>query len=103
MPAGDEEAAMDREECLELARADAAQFSGVDIEDVVVVSYDDVTWRDGSLGCPRPGLMYTQALVEGYRIVLRVGGRELHYHGRRGAQSFRCDRPNPRGAFRDVV
>lgn len=103
MLSGDEGAGMDREECLELARADAAQLSGTDVEAVVVVAYDDVTWRDGSLGCPHPGLVYTQALVEGYRIVLRAGGHELHYHGRRGAAAFRCDRPNLRGAFRDVV
>ena len=31
-----------------------------------VVLYEDVVWRDGSLGCPQPGMAYTQALEDGY-------------------------------------
>jgi hypothetical protein len=62
-----------------------------------VVAHDEVIWRDGSLGCPQPGMMYTQALVDGFRIVLRVKGQEVSYHGP-GKPPFRCDNPDPNGA-----
>jgi hypothetical protein len=39
-----------------------------------------VTWPDGSLGCPQPGVNYTMALVPGYRIRVRAGERVLDYH-----------------------
>lgn len=81
------------------AIADLARATGVDPDDVQVVAYDQVTWRDGSLGCPEPGKMYTQALVDGYRIVLRADGMDVHYHGSTGGSPFRCDRPNPNGAI----
>ena len=42
--------------------------------DLKVLSAEAVTWSDGSLGCPEPGMMYTQALVPGYRVQIR-GGR----------------------------
>ena len=31
-----------------------------------------MTWTDGSLGCPQKGMSYTQALVEGELLLLRV-------------------------------
>jgi hypothetical protein len=63
---------------VEAARADAAQrVPGAAIE---VASAESVTWRDGSLGCPQPGMLYTQALVPGWRIRLRAGGEWLDYH-----------------------
>lgn len=47
---------------------------------VSVVSNEAVTWNDGSLGCPREGMLYGQALTPGYRILLQAGDRTLHYH-----------------------
>ena len=47
------------------------------VEDVTVVSYEDVTWPDGALGCPEPGMSYTQALVPGARLVLEADGVPL--------------------------
>jgi hypothetical protein len=44
-----------------------------------VVRAQAVTWSDGSLGCPEPGMSYTQALVEGYWVVLDAGGKTLDY------------------------
>jgi hypothetical protein len=58
--------------------ADARQRSG----DAAarVLSTESVTWSDGSLGCPQPDRMYTQALVRGWRIRVAAGGQELDYH-----------------------
>jgi len=38
-----------------------------------------VTWPNGSLGCPKPGMMYTQALVDGYQVVVKAGGTTYDY------------------------
>ena len=63
------------------ARADAARRSGLPPAQVQLVKAEPVTWSDGSLGCPRPGMLYTQALVPGYRVQLRVGSEVWNYHG----------------------
>ncbi len=57
-------------------------------DDVEVMSAEPVRWNDGSLGCPEPGRSYTQSLVNGYRVIVRVGDHELDY------------RVNGRGRFR---
>lgn len=63
--------------------------------DVHVVTDESVTWPNGALGCAKPGRMYTQSLVSGYRVVVRVGGRQHHYHGRVGGAAFLCLNPDP--------
>ena len=60
--------------------ADAAARTGVDKASLNVASAEAVTWADGSLGCPQPGMDYTMALVPGYRIKVRAGERLLDYH-----------------------
>ena len=52
----------------------------------------EVTWRDGSLGCAKPDLLYTQALVDGSRITLRVAGTTYEYHSG-GSRPFLCKNP----------
>ena len=66
--------------------ADAALRSGVAEADIVVVRGESVTWSDGSLGCPQPGMNYTQALVPGYWVVLDADGTEYDY--RASARGF---------------
>ncbi len=75
--------------------ADLASRLGVDASDVTLRSHEDVTWRDGSLGCPVPGMMYTQALVAGSRIVLEAAGRTYEYHAAAGGPFFHCPDPAP--------
>lgn len=58
---------------------DLSQRLGEPVADVTVVSATAETWNDGSLGCPRPGEMYTQALVDGYQVVLEIDGQEFDY------------------------
>ena len=66
---------------------------GVTPEDVAVVGYADVTWPDGSIGCPQPGMMYTQALVPGRQLLLEVGGEVASYHAGGDAAFGYCDAP----------
>ncbi|MGX5772465.1 hypothetical protein ACWKWN_17105 [Microbacterium trichothecenolyticum] len=44
-----------------------------------LVSAHAVTWNNGALGCPSPGVSYTQALVDGMRIVVEVDGTIYDY------------------------
>ena len=59
--------------------ADAADRSGEEPEAIEVVQAIAVTWNDGSLGCPEPGMSYTMALVDGYHVILAASGEELDY------------------------
>jgi hypothetical protein len=59
--------------------ADAATRTGADPSTIQVVEATSTTWNDGSLGCPEPGVMYTQALVDGYKVILEANGQKLDY------------------------
>jgi hypothetical protein len=83
-------------EAFEAILADAAAAAAVDRSDLRVVRASSVRWPDGSLGCPDPGMVYTQALVDGWQLVLGVGDRELDYRGGRGTTWRRCLIPGPR-------
>jgi hypothetical protein len=64
----------------EAALAEAARQTGTDRSKLSVVQAEMVTWRDGSLGCPQPGMRYTDALVPGFRVRIQAGERVLDYH-----------------------
>ena len=59
-------------------RADMTK-RGVASDQVRVVSAQSVTFNDGSLGCPAPGVQYTQAQVEGTRVVVQASGTQYDY------------------------
>lgn len=86
-------------------RADAAQRFGLPASKIVVESAQPVVWPDGSLGCPEPDMVYTQALVPGFSIRLRADGRRLDYHASRRGFFVLCPEgrgmdPLPGGATR---
>ncbi|HEU4808855.1 MAG TPA: hypothetical protein VFT01_11385 [Homoserinimonas sp.] len=83
------------EEMLSEVVADAASRAAVDPSAVNVIVAEAVTWSDGSLGCPEPGMSYTQALVPGYRVVVEAGGEELHFHAGVSGEFRYCDDPRP--------
>jgi hypothetical protein len=76
-----------------IAISDLAERLGADVQAIKVLSIDEVTWRDSSLGCPEPGMMYTQALVEGARIVLEYDGVSYDYHSGPRTDPFFCAEP----------
>jgi hypothetical protein len=72
---------------------DAARRSAVPRGDLRIVRADGATWSDGGLGCPLPGMLYPQVLVEGYWVVVDAAGEELDYRG--AASGFRlCEIPS---------
>jgi hypothetical protein len=72
---------------------DLAQRLGVQPDEIELIGEKKVSWSDGSLGCPKPGMMYTQALVDGLQILLRVDGVDYAYHSGRGKPPFYCENP----------
>lgn len=62
------------------ARKDLASRLGVTEREILFLSGEGKSWNDGSLGCPEPGVMYTQAQVHGW--VLTFGHRQqvFTYH-----------------------
>ncbi len=74
-----------------LAIEQAAEDAGVAQDEVEVVEYEAVEWRDTSLGCPQPGMMYAQVIVPGYRVVLNVEGETVEYHTDSNGTVVRCD------------
>ena len=76
---------------VEQVRADLAARLEVEESSIEVLSAELVTWPDGSLGCPQPGMFYTQALVEGSRVLLRSGETTYPYHAGDNGEPFLCE------------
>jgi len=69
-------------------KQDLIDRTGATESAITVVRSEEVIWNDGSLGCPEPGEMYTQALVNGFWVVLEHDGTQYDY------------RANEKGFFR---
>jgi hypothetical protein len=82
---------------LERIVADAAAVAKVAPADVVVVSTESVTWNDGSLGCPKPGVSYIQMIIEGYRVIVEAGGQRYDYRAGSSGDPKRCEGSLPSG------
>ena len=77
--------------------AEVGRIAGVPVDRVTIVSAEAVTFPDGSLGCPQPGMAYTQVPVDGYKIVLEAGGTTYDIRGS-GSTFRRCDPDATRSA-----
>jgi hypothetical protein len=83
-------ATLDIEQATAAARDDLAERLSIDNDAIEVVDARRVTWGNGALGCPEPGMMYTQALVPGYYIHLRYNGKDAYYHAGRDGRPMHC-------------
>ena len=72
---------------------EVAGLAGVAIDGVTLVSAEAVTFPDGSLGCPEPGMAYSQVVTDGYKIVLTAGGKTYDYRGTGPGTFRRCTNP----------
>jgi hypothetical protein len=70
--------------------ADAARRFKVAASGVVLTQAEKVTWSDTSLGCPEPGHMYGQMLVEGFRVTAKTDGGSLVYNTDAGGNVVSC-------------
>ena len=82
-------------EYLEPVLNKAAALANVPRGKLVIVQAEPVVWPDGSLGCPEPGALYTQALVDGYWIVIAAEGKTYDFRMARKGTFQLC--PEGRG------
>jgi hypothetical protein len=66
---------------------------GVAPEAIEVATTAEVTWRDGSIGCAKKGMGYTDALVPGSMVELVVDGKTYAFHQAEGRPPFYCKNP----------
>jgi hypothetical protein len=83
----------------QLAVEDLAVRLGVSADAITVVKSEPVTWSDGSLGCPQPGMSYTQAIVDGFQVVLSHEDRLFDYHAGAEGEPFLCASPAKDGGY----
>ena len=75
------------------AKGDLARRQAVPIDKIDLVEVQSVTWPDGSLGCPQPGMAYPQVQVDGLLIRLSIGGQVFNYHSGGRRPPFLCEQP----------
>lgn len=61
---------------LEKIKADATKRLNAAVE---IASSERATWGDGSMGCPVPGVFYTQMITSGFRVLVVSGPQTLDY------------------------
>lgn len=76
-----------------VAAADLAKRRDIDVSSVVVLTVEEVTWPDRSLGCPMKGMQYLQVVTPGIRIVLEADGVSAEYHAGPNRPPFFCADP----------
>ena len=73
-----------------------ARNTGLDAGTLVLIAKEVQEWSDGSLGCPEPGMMYTQALVSGYKLTFSDGTNTYDVHtDEAGSRAVLCQNGLP--------
>jgi len=75
----------------ELARQKLAEELEISVDQIKVVTADPTYWSDTSLGCPQPGMTYSQIVTPGYRVTLVVGNTLYTYHTDTKQTVVRCE------------
>ncbi len=74
----------------EQAKAEAARQLRAPAGEFTVVTIEPTQWSDSSLGCSKPGSMYTQVVSDGYTVVLEREGRR-HQVNVSGSRAVMCE------------
>jgi hypothetical protein len=83
------------DELLDMIMADLVERTGVAINRILVIQAQATIWNDGSLGCPQPGVFYTQALVNGFWVILEADGKKYDYRASESGYFFICENEFP--------
>jgi len=81
---------MNKQQQILSARQGLASRLKLKLDEVALSGVTPVMWRSGALGCPKAGMQYTQALVRGVLIMLRVGNAAYRYHATPAGEPFYC-------------
>ena len=80
-----------RAELLDSILKDLSERTGTTSEQFSVIQVQETVWNDGSLGCPQPGIFYTQALVNGYWVIFEIDGKKFDYRVTDKGYFFLCE------------
>lgn len=83
------------EKFVSLSKKDLASRLQIDASTISLVKTENINWLNAALGCPRPGKVYPQGRVPGYRIWLNAEGKEYLYHTDYHGQLILCPELNP--------
>ncbi len=73
-----------------------ARKLGVAVDTLRLTAKEPQEWSDGSLGCPAPGMMYTQAIVPGFKFTFSDGTKTYDVHtDDSGARAVLCENKQP--------
>jgi outer membrane lipoprotein-sorting protein len=73
-------AAKDLPAAVQAARQALAKVLGVTSDALQVVSFEAVDWPDGCLGVAQKGMMCTDMVTPGYRVILGAANQQWEYH-----------------------
>lgn len=83
------------ENLLDKIRVDLAERTGIASDRLLITQAEAVIWNDGSLGCPQPDILYTQALVNGFWVILEADGKKYDYRASESGYFFICENEFP--------
>jgi hypothetical protein len=67
----------------------------IPVDQITIVSTEAVTWPDGCLGVVIPGVMCTQVVTDGYRIIMEANGQQYEFHTNLDGSSVIDATPQP--------
>jgi hypothetical protein len=76
---------------IDLSRKNLSQKLNISIDQIVLISIQQIIWRDASLGCPKPGIDYIRVETPGYSILLDAGGKTYNYHTDESKRFILCN------------
>jgi hypothetical protein len=77
---------------------------GINMDQIKVVSVEAIDWPNGCLGVQRMGVMCTQQIVPGFRIILEANGQQYEYHtNSSGSELVPADNQQPIQVANDAV
>ena len=80
------------EAVVQTALQTSADELGVSTDDLTVVAAERRDWPDSSLGCPQPGLAYSQIVTPGWLVTVETndGASEVHVHTDMASRGVIC-------------
>lgn len=70
---------------------DAASHAGVPVASARLQRVERSRWPSSALGCPEPGMVYVQAVVDGWRVLIETPGSVLDYRVDARGRFRRCE------------
>ena len=71
---------------------------------ITLISTEAVDWPDGCMGIQKMGVMCTQAIVPGYKIILEVNSEQYEFHTNKdGSEVLQVTNAVVAGALEDMV